>query len=286
MIVVIAYLRKHLGSKNIRKEIVSGNEVYEMNVQFLKDVKKSLLITIKNITLDKINRNKVLQTNKMIAVGQLAAGMAHEIRNPLGIIRTQSYMIRNSNEDDEFIDKSLNFIDSAVNRSSKIIENILSFSRLSGKERRLVDFNQTINRIVEMYNDIIKKKNIAVNISCSIKENLLLNSESIEHIILNLISNSIDAMDVGGILNIRADIKNEKVVIECEDNGSGIDEKDMINIYNPFFTTKELGKGTGLGLFIVFSEVQNLGGKVDVKSKLGEGTVFTVVIPLERMEDK
>lgn len=271
--------------RNIKREIISGNEVYEMNVQFLKDTNNSLLITIKNITLDKINRNKVLQTNKMIAVGQLAAGMAHEIRNPLGIIRTQSYLIRNDSAD-ESINKSLDYIDSAVNRSSKIIENILSFSRFSGKEKQLINFNQTIQSIVEMYNDIIKKQNITVNISCSIKEELLLNSESIEHVILNLISNSIDAMDVGGILNIRAYIKDGSVVIECEDNGCGIDEKDMNNIFNPFFTTKELDKGTGLGLFIVFSEVQKLGGKVDVKSEIGEGTVFTVAIPLEGIKEK
>ena len=271
--------------RNIKREIISGNEVYEINVQFLKDTNNSLLIAIKNITLDKINRNKVLQTNKMIAVGQLAAGMAHEIRNPLGIIRTQSYLIRNDSAD-ESINKSLDYIDSAVNRSSKIIENILSFSRLSGKEKQLINFDHTIHSIVEMYNDIIKKQNITVNISSSIKEELLLNSESIEHVILNLISNSIDAMDVGGILNIRAYIIDGSVVIECEDNGCGIDEKDMNNIFNPFFTTKELGKGTGLGLFIVFSEVQKLGGKVDVKSELGEGTVFTVAIPLERIKEK
>lgn len=271
-----------LNDKNIKKEIMVGNEVYEINLQNLKDSNNTLLITIKNITLDKINKNRIFQTNKMIAVGQLAAGMAHEIRNPLGIIRTQSYLIRINEKVDDTINKSLDFIDTAVNRASKIIGNILSFSRLSGNSVQLVDINQMITKLIEMHNDVINKKNIIIKIESNIKQELLINPESIEHILLNLLSNSIDAIDNGGLINIKANIENDNIVIVCHDNGSGIDENDMNNIYNPFFTTKELGKGTGLGLFIVFSEVEKLNGKIDVNSELGEGTTFTIKFPLER----
>lgn len=268
--------------EKIKKETMVGNEVYEINMQLLKDVNNVMLITIKNITLDKINRNKMLQTNKMIAVGQLAAGMAHEIRNPLGIIRTQGYLIRLNDKIDEAVNKSLDYIDSAVDRVSKIIDNILNFSRLSSNVKQSVDFKCMMAKIVEMHNDIIKKKNIKVSISSNIEGELRVNSESIEHIILNLISNSIDAMDDGGMLAVSANVENEDIIIECEDNGHGIDEKNLSYIFNPFFTTKELGKGTGLGLFIVFSEVEKLDGRVDVKSRLGEGTTFTVILPLEK----
>ncbi len=268
--------------ENVKKETMAGNEVYEINMQLLKDVSNVMLITIKDITLDKINRNKMLQTNKMIAVGQLAAGMAHEIRNPLGIIRTQGYLIRLNDKIDETVNKSLDYIDSAVDRASKIIDNILNFSRLSSNAKQSVDFKYMISKIVEMHNDIINKKSIKVSISSNINGELQVNSESIEHIILNLISNSIDAMDDGGVLTVSANVDNENIIIECEDSGCGIDEKNLNYIFNPFFTTKELGKGTGLGLFIVFSEVEKLGGRVDVKSKVGEGTTFTVIIPLER----
>lgn len=264
------------------KEIMVGNEVYEMNLQSLKDVNNTLLITIKNITLDKINREQMLQTNKMIAIGQLAAGMAHEIRNPLGIIRTQSYLIRINDKIDDAVYKSLEFIDTAVARASKIIDNILSFSRLShGKQS--VDLNKMVLRLIEMHYEVVHKKNIEINAQSNIKHELLINSESLEHIILNLLSNSIDAIDKCGVINIRTNIENDSVVIVCEDNGSGIDEKDISNIFNPFFSTKELGKGTGLGLFIVYSEVEKLNGKIDIESKLGEGTTFTIRLPLERM---
>jgi polar amino acid transport system substrate-binding protein len=218
----------------------------------------------------------------MIAIGQLAAGMAHEIRNPLGIIRTQSYLIRMNDRIDDGVKKSLDFIDSAVNRASSIIENILSFSRLSSKDKKSIDINQIIQRILEMHNDAINKNKIEVYTESNIEEELFLNEESLEHIILNLISNSIDAMGEGGRLKISLFLRENDFIMSCEDTGCGIDGNDLENIYNPFFTTKELGKGTGLGLFIVYSEVEKLNGKIDVKSKVEEGTTFTITIPLER----
>ncbi|NYB74554.1 transporter substrate-binding domain-containing protein [Sedimentibacter hydroxybenzoicus DSM 7310] len=268
--------------KNINKEVTAGHDVFEMNFQPLKDANNTVLITIKNITLDKINRNKMLQTNKMIAVGQLAAGLAHEIRNPLGIIRTQSYLLRINEKIDDAAYKSLDYIDVAVKRASKIIDNILSFSRFSSKAEKLIDVNQLIERLIEIHNEAIKKYRIIVNVESNIKEQIQLNVESVEHIILNLISNSIDAMNDGGILGLKTKVEDNIFTIICEDNGCGIDEHNINNIFDPFFTTKELGKGTGLGLFIVYSEVEKLGGKIDVKSKLGEGTTFIITIPFER----
>lgn len=272
-------------NEKVNKEVMVGRDVYEMNIQPLKDVNETLLISIKNITLDKINRNKMLQTNKMIAVGQLAAGMAHEIRNPLGIIiRTQSYLIRINEKIDESITKSLDFIDTAVKRSSKIIDNILSFSRLSSTDNKSININQMVQRLIEMHNDKIYSNRITVKIENNVNEDILLSPESMEHIILNLISNSLDAVDAGGELTIKTNVVDNDFILICEDNGCGIDENDINNIFNPFFTTKELGKGTGLGLFIVYSEVEKLNGKIDVKSKKGE-TIFTITIPLERKSE-
>jgi len=142
-----------------------------------------------------------------------------------------------------------------------------------------------VQKLIELHTDAIHKNNISVRVESNIKEEFQLNLGSLEHILLNLISNAIDAMENGGILLISTCEENENIVIVCEDNGCGINENDINNIYNPFFTTKELGKGTGLGLFIVYSEVEKLNGKIDVKSKIGEGTRFTITIPLERKTD-
>lgn len=270
--------------KTIKNEKMSGKDIYEITCQLLKGAEDTVLISIKNITIDKINRNQMLQTNKMIAVGQLAAGMAHEIRNPLGIIRTQSYLLRLSDNQDESANKSLDYIDSSVNRASSIIENILSFSRLTGNKKDSVSLKEIIQKIIEMHNDIIKKETIKVFLECSIEEKLNLSTESMEHILLNLISNAVDAMEHGGELKLSVNAEDGNIIIVCEDTGCGIDEENINNIFNPFFTTKELGKGTGLGLFIVYSEVEKMGGKIDVWSKSGEGTRFTITIPIERKE--
>lgn len=272
--------------KSIIKEVMVENEVYEINLQHLKDTNNTLLITIKNITLDKVNRNRMLQTNKMIAVGQLAAGMAHEIRNPLGIVRTQSYLIRMNEKIDDAVLKSLDFIDTAVGRASKIIDNVLSFSRLSNNEKKFVDINRVVSKLIEMHYDAIKKNNINVKVESNIKDEIKINGDSLEHIILNLLSNSVDAMEDGGDLFIKTNIDNNDLIIVCQDTGSGIDENSINNIFNPFFTTKELGKGTGLGLFIVYSEIEKLNGKIDVKSKNSEGTIFKITIPLERKNNR
>jgi polar amino acid transport system substrate-binding protein len=271
--------------KTIKNEKMAGKDVYEITCQLLKGAEDTVLISIKNITIDKINRNQMLQTNKMIAVGQLAAGMAHEIRNPLGIIRTQSYLLRLGENHDEMSNKSLDFIDSSVNRASSIIDNILNFSRLTDNKKDFINLKDIILKIIEMHNDIIKKENIRVSLECSIEEKLNLSTESMEHILLNLISNAVDAMEHGGELILSANVEEGNIIIVCEDTGCGIDEENINNIFNPFFTTKELGKGTGLGLFIVYSEVEKMGGKIHVYSKLGEGTRFTITIPAERNND-
>lgn len=265
--------------KNIQREKLVGNEIFEMISYPLKGAENTVLISLKNITIEKINKNKILQANKMIAVGQLAAGMAHEIRNPLGIIRTQSYLLRICDKIDEQMKKSLDYIDTGVSRASSIIDNILNFSRISSDNNEIIVLYDMISGIMVLQEDLIKKKKINVVLSCEKNEKISLNMESLKHIILNITSNAIDSMNDNGILKISAILENEEIILSFEDNGRGIDKKNIEKIFNPFFTTKELGRGTGLGLFIVYSEVEKLGGKIEVQSDLGVGTKFTVTIP-------
>lgn len=265
--------------KNIQRERLVGNEIFEMISYPLKGVENTVLISLKNITIEQINKNKMLQANKMIAVGQLAAGMAHEIRNPLGIIRTQSYLLRICDKVDAQMKRSLDYIDTGVNRASGIIDNILNFSRLSNDNNEIIVLYDMISSIIELQDDLIRKKKINIVLSCEKNEKIRLNIESLKHIILNITSNAIDSMNEDGILKISAVLENEEIILSFEDNGCGIDKQNIEKVFNPFFTTKELGEGTGLGLFIVYSEVEKLGGKIEVQSDLGVGTKFTITIP-------
>ena len=108
----------------------------------------------------------------------------------------------------------------------------------------------------------------------------MINREVLKHIVINLTGNAIDAMPDGGVLSVRGKVKDNNIVLEFSDTGTGIPEKDRESIFNPFFTTKTRGKGTGLGLYIVYSDVKRYGGEISVESETGRGSVFTVSLPL------
>ena len=270
------------GSGEVMRKVQAEGKIYEIRVFRIESPadKQMAMITITNITEEEIRNKHLLQTSKMIAVGQLAAGMAHQIRNPLGIIRTHSYIIRQQTDSEQIL-KSLAYIDESVRRSGRIVDNVMNFWRISDIKGGRFSVKQLITGIVDLEMSGIKKKQIQMDISCD--ENLIFstNQESLKHILINLIQNAADAVSgpLGKIfISARLD-EADMLEIRCNDNGCGIKEEDMGNLFNPFFTTKDPGKGTGLGLYIVYSEVENLGGTIEVESKEGEGACFTVKLP-------
>lgn len=236
-----------------------------------------------------------LQSNKMAAIGELASGIAHEIRNPLGIIRTHSFILKNNPGADESMLKSVDYIDSAVERASKIIDNLLNFSKISGESKEITNIKTFVENIVLLENKLLTKRNILFELNCSSCIIVPVNQESMKHIIINLFSNSVDALcrydsngnyidNVNGRPKIIIDVfvdKNEgSLRMNFKDNGIGISEMNADQIFNPFFTTKGPKKGTGLGLYIVYNEISKLGGKIWLESCLNEGTSFFISLPL------
>ncbi len=275
-------------SLDYRKEIYSKSEAYELHTYPLKDSRgfvKNVLILINNITSEKISRNQILQSNKMIAIGQLAAGIAHEIRNPLGIIRNHSFILRHTSCSDEKTAKSLNSIDSAVQRASKIIDNLLNFSRISGNTQELVDIKSFIGNIMELQGKYMQKHDIAFELLCNDDLKCTVNQESLKHILINLFTNAADAINDSGKITVIAKLAEGGLYIECSDTGCGIKKEDQEKIFNPFYTTKDPGKGTGLGLYIVYSEVKRQNGEITVESDLDAGTSFKIFIPLKEGEN-
>lgn len=235
-----------------------------------------------------------LQSNKMAAIGELASGIAHEIRNPLGIIRTHSFMLKNNHTLSLNDEKSLEYIDNAVERASNIIDNLLNFSKLSGEEKVDTNIKGFITNIISLENKLLTNRNIHLELNCNSYMIASINQESMKHIIINLLSNAIDALsiydDSGAYINTVAD--NPKIIIDIfieesqlrmnfTDNGVGIKKEDAKQIFNPFFTTKCVNKGTGLGLYIVYNEVSKLNGKIWVESEVGNYTTFALSIPIE-----
>ena len=245
---------------------------------------RAVLIVVRDITLDEINDKKLLQNSKMAAVGQLAAGMAHQIKNPLGVIRTQSYLLRRGKSEDGYVTKSLDYIDDSVKQAASIIDNVMNFWRMSDDKINEIRVKDFLESLKELQRSSLKRKDAELTISCGEDLTLLSYPESLKHIFHNLISNAIDAIGEGGKVEIDVKDDEQAIIVKVRDNGCGIKEEDMANLYNPFFTTKEPGEGTGLGMFVIYSEVEKIGGTIEVESEEGKGTCFTIVIPKERAD--
>ncbi|MCC5466233.1 transporter substrate-binding domain-containing protein [Pelosinus baikalensis] len=277
--------RTLLEEKNLQYEFKYRNRIYEMSTFPLKDNLKNthrILIMIKDITSSRVVEQQLLHSNKMAAIGQLAAGVAHEIRNPLGLIRNYCYLLKNDMNINHNVSKeAVSVIEASVEKASNVIENLLNFSRISGNSRENINIRDCISSIIKLEHKVMVKRNIQEEIICDTDIICYVNQESIKHIFINLIANAIDAMPDGGVLTIRCEKKQDTLFISCSDTGIGINEKDLDNIFNPFFTTKRLGQGTGLGLYIVYNEVQKFVGDIKVSSKLGKGTDFYITLPLK-----
>ena len=273
--------------ENLEEEITNMGNYYVVRTYPLKDTRgsmKNILIVIQNITKEKISEKQILQANKMAAIGQLAAGMGHEIRNPLGIIRNHSYILRALYEEEKIV-RSLDYIDASVERASRIIDNLLEFSRLTGDDKRWIYLKDFITKILELEHKTLMKLNIEYSVACSENIRLYSNIESLKHILINLISNAVDAIGENGSIRITVSSNEERISLSVEDTGKGIPEDELEKIFNPFYSTKDPGKGTGLGLYIVYNEVEKLNGHISVTSIPHEKTVFEISLPTGSKEN-
>ena len=272
-------------NKIYKKEITDKGIIFELSsypIELHKSEVKKVLLMAKDITAEKITEKKIFQDNKMAAIGQLAAGMAHEIRNPLGLIRNYSYLLKHTaDKNNPHISKCISQIDTSVDKAGSIIDNILNFSRLDNEDNEKIFILNFINEILLLEKKLMHSKKIRYEIKGSDKINYSINREVLKHIVINLTGNAIDAMPDGGKLTVNIEAEDKNLILKFSDTGSGITESDIENIFNPFFTTKKRGKGTGLGLYIVYSDVKRYGGEITVKSSPREGTVFTINFPFE-----
>ncbi|MEL7649139.1 MAG: transporter substrate-binding domain-containing protein [Sedimentibacter sp.] len=265
----------------VPSEFMHGGRVYSHSVSEIDNGDYNYLIVIEDITDMKLSQQQMLQQNKMIALGQLAAGVAHEIRNPLGLIQNYCYILKTYVLDENHVaGESIEVIESSVQRVDKIVDNLLNFSRTESDKTAVINVKEAILSIVSLENKLSKQKHIDVEVDCKEDIKLLTRPESLNHIVLNLLSNSIDAMPDGGKITIVCREQEGFLHIDFIDTGTGIRQENIEKIFNPFFTTKKVGQGTGLGLYIVYNEVQKIGGEIKVESRFNEGTAFMMKFPM------
>jgi len=275
--------------KNEKTEIENAGSIFEVftfPLQDSADKLKKVLLMLNDVTHTRALYKQMLQDNKMVAVGQLAAGVAHEIRNPLGLIRNYCHLLKKSSADDEEMrNKAIFMIEKAVGRSGDIIDNLLQFSRVTNDKWTEVNLYKAIQSIISLEENVLMKNHIELSLNCSQKIKTFIILESLEVILINLINNAVEAMETNGQIRIDCLEEYDDIILSIADTGEGIPEEIHGSIFNPFFTTKANRNGCGLGLYIVYNEVAKLGGTIKADSISGEGTTFTIILPVKR-EDK
>ncbi|MCK6555248.1 ATP-binding protein [Candidatus Binatia bacterium] len=224
---------------------------------------------------------QLIQSEKMAAIGQLAAGIAHEIRNPLGIITNALYdlgeIVDGGNPD---VKEDLRIATEEMDRVQEIINNLLEFSRESRAELEEVDVNDLLRRTLQLMNKSLQNSDVRVITDFAPLRTCRANQNALRQIFLNLITNAVQAMPNGGELRLRtAPLVGGWVQLEFSDTGVGIPVEHLRDIFNPFFTTKAPGQGTGLGLSVVHSVVKRYNGDIQVRSQVNRGSTFTIEFP-------
>ncbi|MCK5506403.1 MAG: PAS domain-containing sensor histidine kinase, partial [Thermodesulfovibrionia bacterium] len=227
----------------------------------------------------------LIRTEKIAAVGQIAAGVTHEVKNPLNslAINTQMLLKELSNKfgTDSSSYESASLIKYEINRINNILEEFVNFAKFP--EPRFVEnnMNQTINEVADLISESAKNSGVTLNLS--LRENIppaKFDARQFKEVLINLSQNAIKAMKDGGTLEIKSSLTGDNIIINVSDTGEGIPEKNYDKIFSPFFSTKE--GGLGLGLSIVQRIVESHGGKINCISQVGKGTAFEILIPVER----
>jgi hypothetical protein len=238
------------------------------------------ILIIDDVTARARLEEQLQHTEKMASVGLLAAGVAHEMNTPLAGISSYTQLLRGQMEETDSRSELLDKIEKQSFRAAKIVNSLLNFSRSSGTEFEQVDVNKALVDVLSLVEHQMSGSRIRVR--RELAEDLPAirgNENRIQQVFFNLILNARDAMPRGGWLTLVTYADTDTVVIEVKDTGHGIRRDHIRRIYDPFFTTKGIGRGTGLGLSVSYGIVQEHGGAIFVDSTPGQGTKFQVALP-------
>jgi two-component system NtrC family sensor kinase len=227
-------------------------------------------------------REAVAQNEKLAAIGRLAAGIMHEINNPLATIAACAESLALIESPREGEPQFIRIIESEVGRCKRIVDGLLDFSRPRPRERQLLDVNGVAERALFLMNHHARFKQLTVERSLADALPMVhASAEQLIQVLIALLTNAADAMPQYGRVRIRtlAESPRGPVVIEVQDEGTGMNRAQMARIFEPFYSTKEQGRGTGLGLAICHGIIADHGGRVDVTSEEGQGSTFRVVLP-------
>ncbi len=225
----------------------------------------------------------LIQSEKLASLGKLAAGIAHEINNPLGGVLIYSHLLLEDTDKNSPHYENLKKIVKETSRCKDIVKGLLEFARPKEPKMSLVNINEIVERSLSIMERQALFQNIKIKKSyVSNLPKIVADSAQLQQVFVNIIINAAEAMNGNGILTLSTSLNGDGTFIEIKfsDTGHGIEEEDQKRLFEPFFTTKEVGKGTGLGLAISYSIIQKHQGTIEVKSEVGKGSTFKVRLPV------
>jgi PAS domain S-box-containing protein len=242
--------------------------------------RRGTILIVDDVTARVRLEEQLQHSEKMASIGLLAAGVAHEVNTPLAGISSYTQMLRGQVEAADPRAALLEKIEKQTFRAAKIINNLLNFSRSASAEVEPLDVNKVLLDVLSLIEHQLEGGNIKVRRELAERLPPVRGNENrLQQVFFNLILNARDAMPKGGWLTLRTHAEDGGVVAEIRDTGEGIRREDIKRIYDPFYTTKGIGRGTGLGLAVSYGIVQEHGGAISVESAPGKGTTFTVRLP-------
>ena len=290
--------KRHRGRRLKSTLDIGVKQVYEVEVLTKSGEPRSVMVSVsplhgvdgeilgvlgiaRDMTDTKKLEQQIRNSEKLASVGKLAAGVAHEINNPLGGILNCLYNMRKGTLSPSRQEEYLASMEDGLRRVQRIVRQLLDFSQQHNPELALADMNQVVNRVLLLIDHLLVPHRVRLETDLAVDmPEIMIDRHMMEQVLMNLVLNAIQAMRNGGVLTIRTTVQEAHCLVRVQDSGCGISSSVLPRIFDPFFTTKNEGEGTGLGLSVSLGIVERHGGRIVVESEVGKGTTFIVSIPL------
>jgi two-component system NtrC family sensor kinase len=269
---------------------------HEEDVQLLELLAPQVAVWIRNARLyqelqerieaQHLAENRLIRSARLAAVGEMAAGVAHELNNPLTTVNGFVELVLEELAKDSPHRPDLELVLRESQRARSVVRRLLDFSRPLENQRVRTDINELVNDVLSLVHHLARTGGVTVRTSLAPELPWIsIDPNQIKQVLLNLVHNGIQAMPYGGFLDVMTAEKHQDekdyITISIRDYGEGISPENLVRIFEPFFTTRPAGKGTGLGLSVSYGIVNEHGGSIEVDSRVGEGSCFTILLPLE-----
>lgn len=268
----------------LHRQLDGTNRFQKRRLTPLKDGDETtgVVIIVEDITEFKRLLDQTIQSEKLAEIGRLTAGIAHEINNPLAMVAYATELLKREKPLSNFQDEMLEKIEMEVDRLKTLTGGLLSFSSDRESQNRLVNLNDLISEVIKLLRFELQRKSVQLETVFADIPVISADPNKLKQVVINLVMNAVHAMQGQGRIVLRTSLlRSGMLELLVEDDGPGIDPELQEQIFTPFFTTKDEGEGTGLGLYICRNIINGHGGSIELESHVGAGTIFRVRLPVE-----